>query len=78
MTELAGEPLDVDAQRRVQDLVKRATHERQRGLDPDILRDIKGLCKADNENVRTVYAAISVALKSKHSQVCMITMTKHN
>lgn len=69
MTELAGETLDVDAQRRVQDLVKRATHERQRGLDPDVLRDIKGMCKVDDDNVRTAYSAISVALKSKHSQV---------
>ena len=67
---MAAEPLDVDAQRRVHELVRKATQERQQALDPALLRDIKGLCKTDDENVRSAYAAIAVALKSRHSQVC--------
>lgn len=66
----AVQPLDVDAQRRVHELVRKATQERQQTLDPALLRDIKGLCKTDDENVRSAYAAITVALRSRHSQVC--------
>jgi hypothetical protein len=65
-----AEPLlDVAAQRQLQTLVKKATDKRAFSLDPALLRDIKGMCRADDANVRTAFDAISEALKATHSQV---------
>jgi len=63
-----AEPLlDVAAQRRLQALVKKATDKRQFSSDPDVLRDIKGMCRVDEANVRTAFDAISEALKATHA-----------
>lgn len=67
-----AEPLlDVAAQRRLQALVKKATDKRQFSLDSDVLRDIKGMCRVDEANVRTAFDAISEALKATHAQASL-------
>lgn len=67
-----AEPLlDVAAQRRLQTLVKKATDKRAISLDPELLRDIKGMCRVDDANVHTAFDAISEALKANHSQVTL-------
>ena len=63
------ELLDVAAQRRLQELVKRATDHRQFSLDSCLLRDIKGMCRVDDANVCTASAGITEALKADHAQV---------
>lgn len=55
-----------------QALVKTATDKRAFSLDADALRDIKGLCRADDGNVRVAFDAISEALKAGHAQVGFI------
>jgi hypothetical protein len=65
-----AEPLlDVAAQRQVQTLVKRITDKRAFSLEPGLLRDVKGLCRADDANVRAAFDAISEALQATHAQV---------
>lgn len=49
--------------------MKKATDKRAFSLDPDALRDIKGMCRADDANVRAAFDAISEALKANHAQV---------
>lgn len=61
--------MDGDAQQqRVQDIVKRATSERQQQLDPELLREIKRHCKSNDDSLRTVFETVLVAIKSRHSQ----------
>ena len=68
-----AEPLlDVAAQRQVQALVKRITDKRAFSLEPALLQDVKGLCRADDANVRTAFDAISEALQATHAQVSLI------
>ena len=66
---MAEPVLDVAAQRQVQTLVKKVTDKRAFSLDPALLRDIKGMCRADDAHVRTAFDAISEALKAPHAQV---------
>ena len=69
-----AEPLlDVAAQRQVQALVKRITDKRAFSLEPGLLRDVKGMCRADDANVRTAFDAISEALQATHAQVNFIS-----
>lgn len=61
--------LDASVLRKLVELVEKATSKRRTDVDPVALKQLKLLCKASDENVRSAFDLLMDQVKSQDAQV---------